>query len=210
MPNCFKDLQMEGNSRTTFANVKHPVSTLQKVEQAGCEQSTSAKSDHYQTLCGGNASATQGSWQELPDCITTPQMLLENTQFDPFDVNGAHTVGNSMPHLEVLVKLRAKDRIGLLMDLIQALWSLNLHVQHANICTSTRNGNNVFAAKMAMSATGKQTTQEIANAISNVLDGRCQNYGSTKSPKNFNSNFPDPNYASKCLHKRLHDEVATS
>jgi hypothetical protein len=63
---------------------------------------------------------------------------------------------------------------------------------------------------MAMSATGKQTTQEIANAISKVLDGRCQNYSSTKSPKSFNSNLPGPNYASKCLHKRLHDEVATS
>ncbi|KAH8966642.1 hypothetical protein BDL97_03G036300 [Sphagnum fallax] len=218
MPNCFKDLQMEGNSTTTFANVKHPVSTLQKVEQAECEQPTSAKSDHYQTICSGNASATEGSWQRLPDCITTPEMLLENTHFDPFDVNGAHTMGNSMPHLEVrmmeheqvLVKLRAKDRIGLLMDLIQALWSLNLHVQHANIRTSTGNGNNVFAAKMAMSTTGKQTTQEIANAISKVLDERCQNYGSTKSPKNFSSNFPGPNYASKRLHKRLHDEVATS
>jgi hypothetical protein len=64
--------------------------------------------------------------------------------------------------------------------------------------------------QMAMSTTGKQTTQEIANAISKVLDERCQNYGSTKSPKNFSSNFPGPNYASKCLHKRLHDEVATS
>jgi hypothetical protein len=63
---------------------------------------------------------------------------------------------------------------------------------------------------MAMSTTGKQTTQEIANAISKVLDERCQNYGSTKSPKNFSSNFPGPNYASKRLHKRLHDEVATS
>ncbi len=110
MPNCFKDLQMEGNSTTTFANVKHPVSTLQKVEQAECEQPTSAKSDHYQTICSGNASATEGSWQRLPDCITTPEMLLENTHFDPFDVNGAHTMGNSMPHLEVnnIVQLSSK------------------------------------------------------------------------------------------------------
>lgn len=53
-----------------------------------------------------------------------------------------------MEHEQVLVKLRAKDRIGLLMDLIQAFWSLNLHVRHANISSSTGNGNNVFAAKV--------------------------------------------------------------
>ncbi|CAM6070441.1 unnamed protein product [Sphagnum tenellum] len=107
-----------------------------------------------------------------------PLLKLEDIEFDSTGVSLSKAVMDDVPMIEVrmmenkqvMVKLRAKDRPGLFTDMMLALCKLKLQVQHANIRTCVGNRYDIFAAKMDISLSEKQTTQDIAAALSCVIE----------------------------------------